>query len=214
MDMVQLAAVGLTGDDQVDMYGWLKIGGRFSVRSAYDLACKEVEEDVPWGGWKLIWKMKATQRVRVSSWLMAHGRLMTNMERWRRRIASDAYCARCQTEPEDVMHALRDCPRAREVWGSLGWNDQQHEFFSLGLRDWVMWALKSSESSEGLMCGAGKLMTVCWWLWRWRNVEVFQGVCLDRIQKLRMLVGSLEEEEQAHKLEGLQFTAQGRGPRV
>lgn len=173
-----------------------------------------MEEGTTWKGWKLIWRMKASQRVRVFCWIMAHGKLLTNEERWRRRLTSDANYGRCQSEVEDVLHAVRDCPCAREVWESLGMFGSQNAFFPMGLQDWVMSAFRLSTPREEALRWAGKFMTICWWQWRWRNAEVFEGERLEKMQRICMLVGNLEEVEQAYRLEGLQVSAHRLGPWV
>jgi len=54
--------------------------------------------------------------LKVSLWFVAHYVVMTNEVRWRRRIASNPYCSHCLTKVETLLHALRDCPKARKVW--------------------------------------------------------------------------------------------------
>lgn len=43
--------------DLRDSMGWMANGGKFSVSSAYKLACGWFEES-HWRGWKLMWKIK------------------------------------------------------------------------------------------------------------------------------------------------------------
>jgi hypothetical protein len=54
--------------------------------------------------------------LKVFLWFVAHYVVMTNEVRWRRRIASNPYCSHCSTKVETLLHALRDCPKARKVW--------------------------------------------------------------------------------------------------
>ncbi|CAN1191879.1 Putative ribonuclease H protein At1g65750 [Linum perenne] len=50
-------------------------------------------------------------------------KLLTNSQRVRRRIASDARCCYCHAGIEDVTHILRDCPFAARAWepGPSNW---------------------------------------------------------------------------------------------
>lgn len=85
-DTVQLASRVLRlGEDQVDTMGWLDDnGGNFPVKFAYQLACSWPTEDA-WSGWRWIWKLRTPQRVRVFTRLLTHGKMLTNLERWRRK---------------------------------------------------------------------------------------------------------------------------------
>lgn len=91
-----------------DRRGWLDSkGGLFSVKSSYRLVASW-EGDVGWEGWTLICKARVQQRVRVFLLSMAHGRLSTNKERWRRRMTSNPDYARCWTDKEDVVSCYED----------------------------------------------------------------------------------------------------------
>lgn len=75
--------------------GWMDARvGKFTVKSAYNLANGLVEEN-NWEGWKMVWKIKAQQRVKVFLWIMVHGKLLTNLERWRRMLTHGPDCVRC-----------------------------------------------------------------------------------------------------------------------
>lgn len=116
--------------------------GKFSVKEAYKLA-NEWEEVGIWEGWRMIWRMKIMHRVKIFIWLMAHGNLLTkNSERRRRKMTNSPLCARCSHGDEGVMHAIRDCIHAREVWVRLLPSDLQTEFFSKDVQDWITWLLK------------------------------------------------------------------------
>lgn len=103
---------------QGDIMGWLSPrGDKFTVKTAYQLA-RGWEEDTVWEGWKHLWKAHTSQRVRIFMWLMSHDRLLTNMERWRRRLTGCADCARCGEMSEGVLHAIRDC-NGQERFGCI-----------------------------------------------------------------------------------------------
>lgn len=73
--------------------------------------------------------------------------------------------------------------------------DHQFAFFSLDLKEWVLWMIRSSSSTSMGPRGAEKAMLACWWQWRWRNGEIFRGERFQLQQKLRLVLGSQEEEE-------------------
>lgn len=67
------------------------------------------------GGWRKVWKLGVQQRIRVFLWVSAHGKLMTNLERWKRRMAANPLCIRCAEAEESSLQAIRDCVFAKEV---------------------------------------------------------------------------------------------------
>lgn len=114
-----IVSIKVVEGEPTDLFSRIKAGGRgFTVKTSYELACPRMEE-VSWECWRALWKMKMIQRVKVFAWLMAHGKLLTNNERWRRRLSVIQECGRCHQVAKDVMHAIRDCLWAREVWEIL-----------------------------------------------------------------------------------------------
>lgn len=53
--------------------------------------------------------MKVKERIRIFLWIMSHGRLLTNLERWKRRMTANLICGRCYQPEERALHAIRDC---------------------------------------------------------------------------------------------------------
>lgn len=148
------------------------------------------------------------------SWIMGHDKLLTNAERWKRKISSSKWCARCDCEEEDTLHAIRDCCWAKEVWLLIIPAPLQHVFFSLDLKEWFLWMLEGGRERARDLRWTAKLLTTCWWQWRWRNAEIFQGARPDRQQKLRQLLGFFEEEEEAAKVSLIQLNNCSLGPRA
>ncbi|MFQ6662329.1 hypothetical protein Gotur_030194 [Gossypium turneri] len=56
---------------------------------------------------------------RVLSRLSIKHRLLTNVERLRRGLGIDTACGICGHNYENVLHVLRDCTTAREIWMQL-----------------------------------------------------------------------------------------------
>lgn len=115
--------------DDYDEVGWMELWtGKFSAKNAYILANEWAEVD-KWEGWKMIWRMKIQHWVKIFAWIMAHEKLLTNRERWQmKRAHSPAYARRAQGD-ERVLHAIRDCSRARGVWFYLMPSEVQIDFF-------------------------------------------------------------------------------------
>lgn len=79
-----------------------------------------------------IWKLKTPPRINLFLWRVAHDRLMTNMERERRGISDNGLFPRCQQAPESIMHLLRDCEFAMDLWVQIVDPEKWHIFASLG----------------------------------------------------------------------------------
>lgn len=49
----------------------------------------------------------------------AKHRLITNEERYRRGIGGNPACGLCGHESEIILHVLRDCTIARDIWNQV-----------------------------------------------------------------------------------------------
>ncbi|KAK8578762.1 hypothetical protein V6N12_069106 [Hibiscus sabdariffa] len=93
-----------------DRIGWLLGSNQeFSVRSAFD-----VRQGVPYSPVELVWKViagfKGLPRVQTFLWLIFHDRVLTNVERGRRRLTQDCSCTICGVIEGDLDHILRRRP--------------------------------------------------------------------------------------------------------
>ncbi|KAK9034991.1 hypothetical protein V6N11_077042 [Hibiscus sabdariffa] len=53
-------------------------------------------------------------------------------------VIGSSICQLCHQEDEDVLHAIRGCPRARHVWSKMLYPTEFSEFMSLPLKDWML----------------------------------------------------------------------------
>ncbi|XP_057420539.1 uncharacterized protein LOC130714634 [Lotus japonicus] len=110
--------------------------------------------------WRWIWKIKVPEKIRVFIWLCMHDAIQVNNLRFRCKLASSPSCSRCQHSMEDILHCLRDCRFAREIWNRL--NALTWPRFLVGsVQAWIKYQV----------CGPhGSLFaTALWGIWRWRN---------------------------------------------
>ncbi|KAJ8767189.1 hypothetical protein K2173_013586 [Erythroxylum novogranatense] len=129
--LLHIAAIPTPSDDRgADLPIWrLTSNGNFSIKSAYGLLtrdCTQEEKDI----WRVVWKWKGPERVKTFLWLLSHGKLLTNEVRLRRNLAPSASCPLCQDHTESILHAIRDCPKVREMWKSLVPRTAWEQFFS------------------------------------------------------------------------------------
>ncbi|KAA3485757.1 reverse transcriptase [Gossypium australe] len=150
--------------------------GNFTIRSAYRSLKENTwrpNQDI----WKTIWKYQGPQRVRLFLWLVANQRILTNSERTRRGFGQSNACSRCGHDVEDIMHVLRDCPTAKDVWTLVVPSEKQSRFFSDSLHNWLSYNLschlKLQDKGITWSCLFGIL---AWRLWKNRNLFIFQNI--------------------------------------
>ncbi|KAK4257313.1 hypothetical protein QN277_006916 [Acacia crassicarpa] len=147
--------------------------GIFSVKSAYHFIEKP-NEMLAHPCFKLLWKWQGAERIRTFMWLAFQNKLPTN--EWRSKwSSSSALCSYCNSQVESLIHILRDCSFARNMWVSLVNPCAYSSFFSAQLRDWFHLNLKNEigqtdHFSWDLVFGVG-----IWMLWNWRNRSVFNS---------------------------------------
>ncbi|KAL5734448.1 hypothetical protein ACOSP7_032309 [Xanthoceras sorbifolium] len=92
---------------------WRENTGRFSVKSAYDIATNiETVQDCKW---KFIWKLKLPPKLRHFLWLVFQGKIITNFQRCVIGLAPEATCPCYHERAEDLNHLFRDCQAAKEL---------------------------------------------------------------------------------------------------
>lgn len=202
--LVELASVTVKSDQhRSDEARWLSGSTPFSAKSAYAVASKWDEENL-WDGWKSIWRLRVRQRVKVFVWLMAHEKLLTNGERLRRKMALSSLWVRCGLREEDNVHAIRDCDQARGLWERLISPQIRMEFFSSDMHGWITWMLRRGQRLRDEGCWVGRMMTLAWLQWRWRNEEIL-GAGRPSIEwRLQHVVHCFEDDDAAYKFKGLQ----------
>ncbi|CAI9115702.1 OLC1v1016679C1 [Oldenlandia corymbosa var. corymbosa] len=96
------------------------------------------------------------------------------MERCRRHMTDSPGCDFCGAAQETILHALRDCPAAAQIWYRLVRHHMRSWFFSLQLLDWVLKNVKwrGAGLRDDWSCYFG--VTV-WRLWSWRYGRLFKG---------------------------------------
>ncbi|PRQ51455.1 putative ribonuclease H-like domain, reverse transcriptase zinc-binding domain-containing protein [Rosa chinensis] len=147
--------------------------GCFSVKSAYLALIKEENYDA--FPWYFIWKLPIPPKLKTFMWMLCQGRILTNVERVKRRLASDPSCPICHEHPETLIHMLRDCPSAKNVWNGVVCLDTIARSMQL---DWYDWLAANTHCNRPCFDGlkwCGVFVYTCWYIWKWRNMAVFNG---------------------------------------
>ncbi|CAN1153703.1 Putative ribonuclease H protein At1g65750 [Linum perenne] len=99
-----------------DTISWgLEASGRFTINSAYHFI-KDLRIGEQGRVWNRVWYWEGPAKIRQFLWLSIHDKLMTNDERCRCHVSTDAACPQCKDRCENVEHVLRRCDFADLVW--------------------------------------------------------------------------------------------------
>ncbi|CAN1194012.1 Putative ribonuclease H protein At1g65750 [Linum perenne] len=155
-----------------DTIAWgLEENDCFSVKSAY-LLIKDIEPNKSEATWNKVWSWEGPAKVKQFMWLVTHGNLMTNEERRRRHISTDATCPECKGGCEDIDHVIRSCSLAQGVWRCMLPNAIASTNATSYFDGW--WLQGIGDSKTRLTFGI-----IVWMLWRHRNSLVFHDENLD-----------------------------------
>lgn len=84
---------------------------------------------------------------------------------YHRGLAAVNTCSRCHAQEEDIMHCLRDCCHAMEIWE--GFNLAPPFFLYPDFQSWMKHIVQKDDVQ--LIC------TILWWVWRGRNMEILSN---------------------------------------
>ena len=99
-------------------------------------------------------------------------------------------CPLCQTEPESISHALRDCRFVKLIWQHLGQQRVNQFFYSQGISDWLASnaKAKASHNADGVPWNIVFPFTL-WLIWKPCNQVVFNhkspNPCLTKLIKMQ-----------------------------
>ncbi|KAK9038062.1 hypothetical protein V6N11_022955 [Hibiscus sabdariffa] len=152
-----------------DVPGWRWDDKReFRVSFAYSVLMQDGAR-VHSSKWARIWSLKVPQRVKVFLWITVHHRLLTNVERVRRHIASSDMCGLCFRGPEDIDHVLRHCEKANELWRNVLGHEVAASLSSLSFEDWLHGNISGSlPAIIGRTDWDMEFAIYCWLLWKLR----------------------------------------------
>ncbi|KAK4265131.1 hypothetical protein QN277_026221 [Acacia crassicarpa] len=153
--------------------------GEFTVKSAYRVLSGDMEEQGR--SWECLWKVRAPHRCKTLIWLVARQCLLTNANQMRRGLTTDPSCPLCGSDFEDTMHVFRDCAHSRSLWRKVVPPERWRIFCSMSLPDWVRWNVRGQHATSKEW--ASRFVILCWWLWKRRNLFVFEKkfTCNDNI---------------------------------
>lgn len=70
---------------------------------------------------------------------------------------------------EDLLHVLRDCPYATQLWRQLVPLQYRRTFFAARWKQWFRYNCASNKKQVDAGCWSQIFAIGCWMLWNWRN---------------------------------------------
>ncbi|XP_015971192.1 uncharacterized protein LOC107494666 [Arachis duranensis] len=132
----------------------------YSARSGYSWLAKRKFDWNEHDNWLWVWRLHIPEKYKFLIWLSLHNAIPTAEFRLGRGLALSSTCHRCQNGSESILHCLRECPSAKEVWTLLGlYSDNSN------LHDWLYRGARSGD--------AFLFFSTIWWIWRSRNHDLF-----------------------------------------
>ena len=89
---------------------------------------------------------------------------------------------------EIVLHVLRDCRYATQVWMGLVSQVRWPEFFSLSFQEWLYWNLSNNLPYDLSIDWSLIFGVACWLLWQWRN----KAICYDSFCEMSNPIGFIK----------------------
>uniref|UniRef100_A0A7N2R1X8 Reverse transcriptase zinc-binding domain-containing protein n=1 Tax=Quercus lobata TaxID=97700 RepID=A0A7N2R1X8_QUELO len=177
--------------------------GKYTVKSAYRLAYEENRD----GGkadcsnpsarkkvWKGLWRMNLPQKVKHFAWKACRDILASKEALRQRHIAVEGGCVLCGDSMENIIHILWFCAHAKEVWASSKFTFP----FNIGPNCSFLHVMEKlqrhQESQPGL---TERFVSVCWGIWKERNVVRTSGMGKPGRITLKNSLGLMDEYQMA-----------------
>ena len=121
-----------------------------------------------------VWKILSLPKVKHFLWQCCHYSIVVKTTLNERGVGIPPTCPICNTEPDTIVHALRDCPKAKCFWNSLMPPMSSNIFYGVPLVDWLKINCRSSRISIISNMELGTIFPMAVWiLWLHRNSIVF-----------------------------------------
>jgi ribonuclease HI len=146
--------------------------------------------------WSKVWKLHVPERVRTFTWMMLHQRLLTNSLKNSMGLCH-AMCAFCGDVEETILHVMRDCPRAKDIWNCVIPVRDRASFFMSEFHHWLDLNFRNSWSWNGVGSWSEFWALCCHCLWTWRNKELYQEDFVRPSRPLPIIMKMVQEYNDA-----------------
>jgi hypothetical protein len=132
----------------------------------------------------MIWRSPAPEKVRFFLWLIGREALPTNARRFQCHLTPEPKCSRCNIVDEDLHHLFRECPSSRLVWAFFH-PLVPNSAAAIPFKEWFYGLLLNQN--------AHLVISILWWLWKWRNHVIFEANDWSEAYILRSIMISAQE---------------------
>ena len=149
--------------------------GSFSLRKAYQLACKPSHSMACLSSPNWLWRTLISPRIHFFLWQCYHNSVPVRATLVHRGININPSCPRCSNPMESLSHVLKDCPDSISFWNDIMPPQCCLNSFNLPFIDWL-----SSNCTSSVIHPSShiKWQTVftfgLWSLWLRRNQVIFK----------------------------------------
>jgi len=165
----RITSFELPSEEIGDRHLWLASkNGRFSIKFAISIL--QPIESTGEDRWSWIWRIPLPYRIQMFIWLLQHQKLMTNAERFRRKLSPTPQCDICCEGVEDLDHLLRQCLSGKEVWLDLQRKGISYSFAQEEFKDWLQKNLAGTHVDPNWPT---KFAITLWFIWKWRCAACF-----------------------------------------
>ena len=100
-----------------DCWAWMyESSGSYTISSGYWWIYRRMFEVPTSQSWNWVWRLPTTEKCRFLVWLALHNAVPTNSLCHHRGLSATPYCNCCCDQEETILHCLRDCRHAKDVW--------------------------------------------------------------------------------------------------
>ena len=145
--------------------------GIFTVKSTFNsLFDLPVVNTSPW---RIIWKLAIPTKLKTFIWVVAHGKLLTNVQRRRQNLTMEDSCFTCQADKETLVHLFRDYHFSKTVWGNFHKPPAVSNLTDLHWIGWLTTNLQCTQALASQIRWCDAFVFICWFIWKWRNKRIF-----------------------------------------
>ncbi|XP_057790741.1 uncharacterized protein LOC131007841 [Salvia miltiorrhiza] len=182
------------GDDD-DIRLWKpSLHGKVTAALAFAHHCHHFPK-VRWGSW--LWESFIPTRRSLVVWRILHNRLPTVDRLIKQGMITPNVCPFCLSDEETISHIFWTCARVRPIWQELlQWFNMSHMLHDPDIGSVLVDSWQSDFSSQVEAYWKAGVINLIWFLWRQRNLCIFEDDSWDYRQTIKFIRVSFLEIEQ------------------
>lgn len=150
--------------------------GEYTVKSGYLLALGSGESDSQgircgfFKGLRIPWNLKIPNKIKIHAWSLLFNALPCRRNLLHREVKLDVSCPSCFSSLEDIPHGFWFCHNNRKIWKASTLWPILSKFQGTSFGDLFNWV-----AGFGHFEDFENFVILCWYIWRARNMLVFNA---------------------------------------